>query len=801
VFTTAHDAVIAAVAAQTALLTEDRNITETVRVRMGINTGASESRDGDYSGSSVNRAARLMSAAHGGQIVVSAATEGLLRGAMPEKYGFVDLGEHRFRDLGHPEHVFQVAHPDLGREFAPLRALDAFPGNNLPAPVDSFVGRRVELAEVLHALGESRLVTLTGPGGGGKTRLALEAAGAVLSMFPDGVWFVGLAVAGGGERVVPLVAAALGVGEPTDEPVADTLERWLGDRELLLVLDNCEPIVGAVAAFAERYLARCAGVRILATSRELLGARGERALATPPLNVADDPEHAGESDAVELFMVRAAAAVPSFDAKAADVGTVAQICRRLDGLPLAIELAAARLRVLPLEQIAARLGDRFRLLRSPSRTLEAVVAWSYDLLTDAEREVFVRLAVFPADFSLEAAEMVVSNAAVEAGDVLDVLTRLVEKSLVTTVISDDAYRYRLLETLREYARARLDERGEVDRWNDRLLRWAMTRVEYVEESLRRPAQDAALQSVIADAATLRAAMNWADSRGDELAALRIAAVVPIGLVGERRRLITSLLERLGSGVEPWFAGLACSALGELAYEQGDWLVASQSIASAREHFAVAGSDHHAAWNDLNGAYVAWGIGDLAEVDRVISDAVALFRNGDDTMGLGYALSVASLRTSDLDEAQRLAAEADELLRATDSPISIAHNTEAQGIIAYDRDDLAAAAAFVAEAVEVFARFDNLGCTAHALEAAAVIIGRDGRAEVATELLGAADELRRSSGAGHKPWEIRARHGDIEERIPPLTPAARDAALSAGTQHTVESAARVAVDALSTTAGE
>ena len=203
--------------------------------------------------------------------------------------------------------------------------------------------------------------------------------------------------------------------------MADTLEHWLRDRQLLLVLDNCEPIVGAVASFAERYLARCAGVRILATSREFLGVRGERALGTPPLNVADDPARAGESDAVELFMVRASAAAPGFDADAADVATVAQICRRLDGLPLAIELAAARLRALSLEQIATRLDDRFRLLRAGERTLEAVVAWSYDLLTDAEREVFVRLAVFPADFSLEAAEMVVSDAVVEEGDVLDLL--------------------------------------------------------------------------------------------------------------------------------------------------------------------------------------------------------------------------------------------------------------------------------------------------------------------------------------------------------------------------------------------
>ena len=681
------------------------------------------------------------------------------------------------------------------RDFPPLRTLKA--AHNLPAAIDSFVGRRAELAGVLDALGDGRLVTLTGPGGSGKTRLALEAATAVLPTFRDGVWFVSLAVAGNGERVVPLVAAALGVGESTDAPVADAVEDWLRGRELLLVLDNCEPVVGAVASFAERYLARCAGVRILATSREVLGVRGERALATPPLNVADDQARAGESDAVELFMVRASAAAPDFDADAADVGTVAQICRRLDGLPLAIELAAARLRALSLEQIATRLDDRFRLLRAGERTLEAVVAWSYDLLTDAEREVFVRLAVFPADFSLDAVEMVVADDVVAAGDVLDLLTRLVEKSLVTTVVSGDNYRYRLLETLREYALARLDERGEVDRWNDRLLEWAMTRVEYVEESLRRPAQDAAMQSVIADAVTLRAAMSWAESRGDQLAALRIVSAVPVGLAGDRRQMITDLLVRVGDAADARVAGVAYAALGELAYDQGDWVASSEASAIAREHFVAIGSDRDAGWADLNAAYAAWGIGDLPEVDRVISKAVAMFQKGDDMMGLGYALFVASLRTSDLGEAQRLAADADELLRTTGSPVGIAHNVEGRGIIAYDRDELADAAAFVAEAVEIFARSGNLGCSAHALEAAAAIVGRNGRAEVATELLGAADELRRRSGVSHKPWEIRARHGDIDDRVAPLSPAVREAALTAGRQHTLESAARVAIDALST----
>ena len=527
--------------------------------------------------------------------------------------------------------------------------------------------------------------------------------------------------------------------ESTDEPVADTLAHWLRDRELLLVLDNCEPVVGAVASFAERYLPRCAEVRILATSREFLGVRGERALGTPPLNVADDLAPAGQSDAVELFMVRASAAAPGFDADAADVATVAQICRRLDGLPLAIELAAARLRALSLEQVATRLDDRFRLLRGGERTLEAVVAWSYDLLTDAEREVFVRLAVFPADFSLEAAETVVSDAVVAEGDVLDLLTRLVEKSLVTTVITDETYRYRLLETLREYALERLAERGEIDRWRDRLLEWAMTRVEYVEASLRRPAQDAALQSVTADAVTLRAAMDWAETRGDQLAALRIASAVPIALIGERRQIIADLLVRVGNAADGWVAGVAYAALGELAYDQGDWLVASEAATIGREHFVAAGSDRDAGWADLNGAYAAWGMGDLPEVDRLISNAIAVFRRADDTLGLGYALWVASLRTSDLDEAQRLAAEADELLRATGSPIGVAHNVEGRGIIAYDRDELADAAAFVAEAVELFAQLRQSSRAARTRSRPPPPSSAEtASAEVATELLGAAE---------------------------------------------------------------
>ena len=790
-FGTARDALEAALAAQRALASEPPVQGVMVKVRMGVHTGEARVRDGDYYGSELNRAARLMAVGHGGQVLVSDVTHRL-----GTDVAAVDLGSHHLRDVGEVG-IWQLTHPSLERDFPPLRTLKA--ANNLPASVDVFVGRQAELADVLDALRNGRLVTLTGPGGSGKTRLALEAATAAVPSFAAGVWFVSLAAAADGERVVPLVAAALGVPELTDEPVADTLERWLRDRELLLVLDNCEWLVGAVASFAERYMQRCAGVTILATSRESLGVRGERLLGTPPLNVAGDLAHGREADAVQLFVVRASAAVPGFDADMADVATIAQICRRLDGLPLAIELAAARLRTLSLEQIAQRLDDRFRLLGGRERTLEAVVAWSYDLLSEPERELFTRLAVFTADFSLEAVEKVVADAVVAERDILDLLTRLVEKSLVTTVIADDSYRYRLLETLREYALDRSDETGEVDRWRDRLLEWAMTRVEHVEVSLRRPTQDAALQSVIADAVTLRAAMDWAETKGDHLAALRIASVVPIGLVGERRQIITALLERLGPGVEPWVAGHAYSALGNLAFEQGDWTASSESHALAAEQFLRAGSTRNVAWAMYFGVTAAWGADDVAGANTLVRQAIEGFRADGDVMGLGSALSDAALLATDLEEAERLGAEADRILRATGSPMALAHNIEAQGIIAYDRDELADAGRFVAEAVELYASYGNVGCCAHALESAAVIVGQTSQPETATELLGAAEELRHRSGQGHKPWEIRARHGDIEDRIAPLSRAAHEAALSAGRQHTLESAARVALDALATPA--
>ena len=791
-FASAGAATTAALQTQHALTIERWPHDEPVRVRMGLHSGEAHVVDDDYVGMSVHIAARIAAAGHGGQILVSEVTHSLAGRPAAR-----DLGVHRLKDVGE-HHLLQLT-DDRDVEFPPLRTLTALP-NNLPAAVDSFVGRHVELTEVIAAVGDNRLVTLTGAGGSGKTRLALEAASALLPSFRDGVWLVSLAAVAHGTGVTPAVAAALRVSERPGESAIEALTQWLHDRAVLLVLDNCEHVVEAVTSLCDALLPAAPHLSILATSREYLGVRGEHAMRTPPLSIPDDPALASMSDAVELFLTRAQASAPDFDAGSADLGTVVHVCRRLDGLPLAIELAASRLRALSLEQLVVRLDDRFRLLTGGSRsdlprqrTLEAVVAWSYDLLSDDEREVFARLAVFPTHFSLEMAEAVVSGPPVDTTDVFELVTRLVEKSLVTTTSVDGGLRYQLLETLRQYALDRLIERDEVDRWRASLLGWAMRGVEHVEVTLRTPAMDRALRDATRDSVSHRSAMTWAAEHGREIEALRIAAAVPVGSAADRLPLLQELFER-ASEADDEARAFALAAVGNLAFERGEWQTSLDANARAADLFGRTGATRQAAWSMYMQMHAAWGARDLPLVDALVADAVEEFRSTDDAMGLGYALWVASLRATDLEIAASLAAEADALLRSEDVPMGIGHNVEGRGIIALDRGEIGAAAVFISEAVEIFSTYDNGGCVAHALEAAAVVLARGGADATAAELLGAAEELRRRSGQGHRPWEVRARHGEIEEQLK-LADSMRDAALEAGRRHTLASASALAISSL------
>jgi predicted ATPase/class 3 adenylate cyclase len=772
-FETATGAVAGAIAGQQALAAEPWDDDADVRVRMGMHTGEVQVVDGDYVGMSVHIAARVASAGHGGQVLATDVTTGLA-GDPPAR----DLGRHHLKDVG--EHrILQLLAPGLGQDFPPIRTASSMP-NNLPAAVDEFVGRGDELEELLHALDGNRLVTVTGPGGSGKTRLAIEAAHAGLGRFPGGVWLVDLAPVDDDDRVVSTVAQAMGVRE-ADGPLDDAVEDWLRDRRALLLVDNCEQVVDGVARFCTRFLAACPELRVLATSRAYLGVRGEHCTQIPPLGLPDEHDDAAgilASDAVELFLTRAVSAAPGFDVGGADIASIASICRRLDGLPLAIELAAARLRALSLDQLAARLDDRFRLLRAGSRTdvarhqtLTAVVQWSYDLLGIDEQRLFERLGAFPHHFSLEMAEAVAAGDPIDEVDVIDLLTQLLDKSLVSAVPATDGVRYQLLETLRAFAVGRLAERGEEAAVRERLLAWSMRTVEELEAVMRTPAMDDTLRRAALDAVTHRAAAQWAAANARPLESLRIASVVPLSV--HRSERATDIRQRVASAeaggvLDPASAGHAWAAIGSLLLEAEDPVAGIEAHGRAAEAFTAAGNPLLAAWSTYLQAHAHWGTGDLDEMDRLLGDAVDRFRSAGDDMGLGYALWVAAQREADLQRADALATEADEMLRRVAVPGGIAHNVEGRGIIALEDGRVDDAARYVAEAVRIFADYDNPGCTAHALEAAAVVLSPDGLPDpVAVELLAAAERFRQRSGQTHRPWEIRNRGGRTAQRVAEL----------------------------------
>jgi predicted ATPase/class 3 adenylate cyclase len=462
VFATAHDAVDGAVDAQQALAAETWRETGSLRVRMGIHTGESQERAGDYFGSAVNRAARLMAVAHGGQIVCSRTT---VEVAGPH-VSVRSLGEHRLRDLGAPQELFQVG----DGSFPPLQTLDVVP-TNLPMVLTELIGRSEDIARIAAVLDHDRLVTLTGVGGVGKTRLALAVAGAAVDAFPDGVWLVELAPLTSAGEVAR--AAAIAMGAPATN--ATELAQYLSNRRALVVLDNCEHVLNEAAALAEAVLLAGPEAVIIATSREPLAVDGEtvrgvRSLTVPEVDVGD--AELAAAPAVRLFVERASAATDTFEQSDTDLPVVAAICARLDGIPLAIELAASRVRAMSPTEIEARLDERFLLLaggrgaHERHRTLQAAVSWSHDLLGDAECRAFRRLSVFPASFDLAAAEAVAGDAETS---VLDALLHLVDQSLV----QHDATvgRYRLLETLRQYGADRLADAGETEWMLERHARW------------------------------------------------------------------------------------------------------------------------------------------------------------------------------------------------------------------------------------------------------------------------------------------------------------------------------------------
>ena len=440
-----------------------------LRVRAGLHAGLVERRDQDLFGSPVNRAARIMKAAHGGQILLSQAVVDQIRDRLPDGISIRDLGAVRLRDLATSEHVYQLLHPRLRQDFPALRSLEATP-NNLPPQTTSFIGRERELAEAKRLLDGARLLTLLGMGGLGKTRLSLQIGADVLEKYSDGVWFVDLAPIRDPALVPNAVAHVLAIREEPGRPIVQTLCAHLREHKLLVILDNCEHLVNACASLASALIQAVPNLRLLATSREPLRIPGEQTYAVLPLAVPRraDAETLLRSEAVQLFVERARLQKPDFAVTGSQVSAVAELCARLDGIPLALELAAARLRSLSVTEINARLHDRFKLLTSGSRvalerqqTLRALVSWSYDLLQENEQIVLDRLSVFCGGFDLHAAEIVCGADPIDEYDVIDLITSLVEKSLVMVEQEGHGSRYGLLETIKEFAHERLAKRYDL----------------------------------------------------------------------------------------------------------------------------------------------------------------------------------------------------------------------------------------------------------------------------------------------------------------------------------------------------
>ncbi len=520
-FDSAINGILAAIQGQCALIDEQWNQSDLpIKVRMGLHTGESEQRDGDFYGSTVNRAARMMDIAHGGQVLASEVTVSLSKYNLPADIFLIDKGQHRLKGIAQLEHVYQISSPDLENEFPPLRSLATYK-HNLPRQLTSFVGREKELAEIQRLMGHSRLLTLLGPGGTGKTRLMLQSAEEMIQDYPDGVWLVELATLTNPSKIPDRVSAALNLQEQPTRKIIDTLFDYLRQRELLLLIDNVEHLIRECAVFVEELLMQCPKVKVIVTGREALFISGEFTLQIPSLSLPDSVnnlplEEIRCTESVLLFMERAQSVRPDFDISSTNVYTIADIVKRLDGIPLALELAAARLRMLSVEQIADRLNDRFRLLTGGNRTalprqqtLQALIDWSWNLLDENEHVLLRRLSVFSGGWTLKAAESITGFDSLDEYMVFDLLEQLINKSVVNvTYPPEGSARYNLLESIRQYAQTKLFEANEGEELRNRHAAYYAEFAEEANRQLRTSQMVQCVKRIEKEFDNIRAVMTW-----------------------------------------------------------------------------------------------------------------------------------------------------------------------------------------------------------------------------------------------------------------------------------------------------
>ncbi|HJQ29960.1 MAG TPA: adenylate/guanylate cyclase domain-containing protein, partial [Rubrobacter sp.] len=795
-FSTATDALEAALDAQRALFAEEWHVEGGVRVRIALHTGVAEERDGDYFGPPVNRVARLLHAAHGGQVLLSAATHEMVRDQLPEEVSLRDMGEQRLKDLLRPERIFQLTASGLPSEFPPLRTLGATI-NNLPAQPTPLVGRVREVEEVAGRLRSEqvRLLTLTGPGGTGKTRLSLQVAANLLEEFDEGVFFVPLATINDPELVPSAIAEALGVRESADQTLEVSLKSYIRDKRLMLILDNFEHVLEGATLVGE-LVSACPRLKVLATSRIPLRLYGEWEYPVPPLALPDPRvlpplKVLTQYEAVKLFVERARTVKEDFEVTNESAPAVAEICSRLDGLPLAIELAAARIRILPPQKMLQRLSNRLQFLKggprdlpARQRTLRGTIDWSYDLLSEDEKSLFGRLAVFSGGSTLEAVEEICDP----EGDVdsLEGVDLLVENSLLRQEEGAEGEpRFAMLETVHEYAREKLEESGEAEEFKRAHAEYFLALAEEADPELKGQDQLEWLRRLEAEHDNLRAALSWALGQEAVELGLRLTGALwrfwwMRGYDSEGRRWLEEALSMDGRGrVESRAMSLA--GVGALASHQGDLDRAGEAAAEGLEllmeqsersevrlyllltlgHVALERAENDRATEVFEESLSlsrrlrnGWGIarsvmslatviheqGDLARATALYEESMDRFREQGDKLGLARCLNNLGLAVysgGDLERASKLTEEGVSLLKELGAGADTAVGLCNVGWMALLRNDFGMAADHFEESLVL--AWDNgmKPIILPALEGYACVAGARGEAQRAARLWGAA----------------------------------------------------------------
>jgi predicted ATPase/class 3 adenylate cyclase len=780
VFPTAPGALAAAVEAQRALAAEPWPDDGEIRVRIGLHTGEASLSAKAYVGLHVHRASRIASVGHGGQVLISDVTRSLVEDSLPSGVTLRDLGEHRLKDLEHPERLWQLVIDGLQSEFPAVSSLDMTP-NNLPQRLTTFLGRDAEIEAISALLADHRLLTLTGPGGTGKTRLSLEVAGRALRHYPDGVWFVELTPISDPDLVASTIAQALGLPERGGRPAIERLVDHLGSRTALIVLDNFEQVIAAGVS-VNQLLTACPNLTVLASSRSALQVSGEQEYPVPPLGLPDPANlpplaQLSQYEAVALFIERARAVKPAFEVTNENAPAVAEICVRLDGLPLAIELAAARIRVLTPQAMLARIGDRLGLLSAGSRdlperqqTLRGAIAWSHDMLEESDRELFARLSVFVGGARLEEIESVCSG---DGGDTLDGLTSLTEKSLVRQGEGvEGESRFAMLETIREFA---IEQAKAREQWDGLRERHARAFAEVAREaaaSVMGSGSRVSLDRVDLEHDNMRAALAWAMEHDTELA-LRLCH--DLWRFWQRRGHLEEGLERteavLGlpdAADHPAARADALSAAAGLAYWRADALRARSYYAGEIEARSALG-DRSGLADAHYGMSFTYSVMDLSVPGAAqnaadhINQALAIYTELGDDDGIGrseWALANVQWGARQTAEARGHALHALELFEASDNRFMAGWATYTVGLaeLTADQDveggDVTArdrALGRFRQALRTFGEAGDLSGYTLVFDAMAVLAARQGDRGRAARLTGIVGQLERSSGTALNPW--------------------------------------------------